>query len=250
MSIRVHVHGAGGKMGTAACDAISAEQDLQLCGRSGRDDDLEKCLQQSRPQVVVEFTVPQAAAANLRVILSHGAHVVSGTTGVKAAAAIDLGEYAESRGLGCLLAPNFCLGVILMQRFAKSAARWFDDVEIVEMHHQNKLDAPSGTSLHTAQLIREAAGRPLNQGRPQERESLAGARGADCGDIPIHSLRLPGLLAHQQILFGATGQVLSIRHDCLDRQAFMPGILLAIRRIGGLRGLIDSLDRLVDDPQP
>ena len=134
-----------------------------------------------------------------------------------------------------------------MQSFAKSAVRWFDDVEIIEMHHHNKLDAPSGTSLHTAQIIREAAARPLNQGRPQEHESLAGARGASCGDIPIHSLRLPGLLAHQEVLFGATGQKLSIRHDCLDRQAFMPGILLAIRRISGNRGLIDSLDQLLDD---
>ena len=248
--MRVHVHGARGRMGSAACEAIDADPDLELCGRSGRGDDLKNCLQQTQPEVVVEFTVPQAVETNLRLILGHGAHVVSGTTGLPPSAANGLGELAESLGLGCLLAPNFCLGVILMQRFARSAARWFDDVEIVEMHHQNKLDAPSGTSLHTAQLIREAAGRPLNQGHPREHESLAGARGASCGDIPIHSIRLPGLLAHQEILFAAAGQVLSIRHDCLDRQAFMPGILLAIRRIGGLHGLIDSLDQLLDNPQP
>jgi len=249
MTIRVHVHGAKGKMGSAASAAIEAAEDLSLCGQSGRTDDFKRALERSRPEVVVEFTVPDAAESNLRTILNYGAHAVSGTTGVSSSVASELGALADSCGLGCLLAPNFCLGVILMQRFSKTAARWFDDVEIVEMHHEHKLDAPSGTSLHTARLIAQAAGRPLNRGRPREHQPLAGARGARCGDISIHSLRLPGLIAHQEVLFGATGQRLSIRHDCVDRLAFMPGILLAIRRIADFRGLVDSLDHLLDDPQ-
>jgi 4-hydroxy-tetrahydrodipicolinate reductase len=132
-----------------------------------------------------------------------------------------------------------------MQRFAREAARHFDDVEIIELHHDRKVDAPSGTALHTADLIAEAAGRPLNRGRPAQTELVAGARGGARSGVPVHSVRLPGLLAHQEVMFGGLGQVLTIRHDALDRQAFMPGVLLGIRRIRSCRGLVDSLERLL-----
>jgi 4-hydroxy-tetrahydrodipicolinate reductase len=234
-------------MGTAACQAIDAAEDMELCGQTGRGDDLRQALQAGRPRVLVEFTAPDAVAANLRVALEEGVHVVSGTTGLAESQARELGELAAERHLGCLIAPNFCLGVLLMQDFAARATRWFDDVEILEMHHEKKLDAPSGTALSTAKLIAGAAKAELNQGRPETREVLSGVRGGCEGEIPIHSIRLPGLLAHQEILFGATGQVLSIRHDCLDREAFMPGILLGIRRIGASRGLVDSLAEFLDE---
>lgn len=249
MTLRVHVHGAAGRMGSAAAKAIEATTDLELCGQSGRGDDLREELKASRPRVLVEFTVPSVVGANLRIALEEGVHVVSGTTGLSLVETESLGEFAASKDLGCLIAANFCLGVLLMQDFAARASRWFDDVEVIEMHHEKKLDAPSGTALHSARLIAGAAGRGLNQGRPETEEALSGVRGGQEGGIPIHSIRLPGLLAHQEILFGATGQVLSIRHDCLDREAFMPGILLGIRRIGASRGLVDSLAEFLDEPR-
>ena len=245
--IAVHVHGAGGRMGQACVEAVGAARDMELRGTSGRGDDLGGALRAAKPDVVVEFTVPDAVEDNLRAILEAGCHVVSGTTGLPAERAHALGELAETVGRGLLIAPNFALGVILMQRFARQAAVHFDDVEIIELHHEQKVDAPSGTSLHTARQIAEAAGRELNVGRPQADETLAGSRGGVAGGIPIHSIRLPGLLAHQEVLFGGPGQLLTLRHDTTERRAFMPGVLLGIRRIAKRTGLVDSLEPLLDD---
>lgn len=247
---RVHVHGAGGRMGTTCTEAIRSAQDLLLCGTSGRTDDLADALQRSRPDVVVEFTVPSAAARHLDTILEHGAHAVSGTTGVPRAVAQDLGASAADRGLGMLLVPNFSIGAVLVQRFAAAAARWFADVEILELHHERKLDAPSGTALDTARRIARAAQRPLNAGRPDERESISGVRGGSEGDVRIHSIRLPGLLAHQVVLFGGVGEVLTLRHDTSDRRAYIPGILLGVRAVDRFRGLVDSLEPLLDEISP
>lgn len=243
--IRVHVHGAAGRMGTASVAAVRSATDLELVGTSGRGDDLAASLAGSQPEVVVEFTVPDAVEASVATILEAGAHVVSGTTGLPADAAARLGETAASKGLGFLLAPNFALGVILMQRFAREAAKHFDDVEILELHHDKKVDAPSGTALHTAEMVAAAAGRPLNDDRVPSTETVRGVRGGAVGGIPIHSVRLPGLLAHQEVMFGAAGQVLTIRHDALDRAAFMPGVLLAVREIRSRRGLVPSLEELL-----
>ncbi|MEE2885863.1 MAG: 4-hydroxy-tetrahydrodipicolinate reductase, partial [Planctomycetota bacterium] len=197
------------------------------------------------PDVVVEFTVPEAVENNVRTVLSAGIPVVAGTTGLATDKAEELGRLAEGKGVGFLLAPNFAIGVILMQKFAREAVRHFDDVEILELHHDRKVDAPSGTALHTADQIAAAAERPLNQGRPDQTELVDGARGGERNGIPVHSVRLPGLLAHQEVMFGGLGQVLTIRHDALDRQAFMPGVLLGIRSIREHRGLVDSLERLL-----
>lgn len=245
MSIRVHVHGALGRMGSSCVTAIESAADMQLCGSTDRDDDLDAALEAGRPEVVVEFTVPAAVADNARRILSRGIHLVSGTTGMSREAAEELGTLAAEQGVGFLLAPNFAIGVILMQRFAREAARHFHDVEILEMHHERKVDAPSGTAIHTARLIREAAGQDLNQDRPTETETHPGARGGRAESVPIHSVRLPGLLAHQEIMFGSLGQVLSIRHDTMDRRAFMPGVLHGVREIRSRRGLVDSLEHLL-----
>jgi len=242
--IRVHVNGARGRMGSTCVQAIEATSDMVVCGQSDAGDDLGALLAQGEAQVMVDFTVPDAVEAGVRTALEGGVHVVCGTTGLPRDTAETLGRLAEAKDLGFLMAPNFAIGVILMQRFAREAARWFRDVEILELHHEQKQDAPSGTALATARQIAAAAG-AVNASRPDAKELLPGARGASAGGIPIHSVRLPGLLAHQEVLFGAPGQVLTIRQDTLDRSAFMPGVLLGIRRILDRRGLVDSLEELL-----
>jgi 4-hydroxy-tetrahydrodipicolinate reductase len=234
-------------MGALCAAAIRDEADLELCGTSGRRDDLGAKLRACRPQVLVEFTVPDAVEANVRAALEAGVHVVSGTTGLPRERARALGELAQARGLGFLLAPNFAIGVLLLQRFAREAVRWLPDVEIVELHHADKTDAPSGTALATADQIAAAATGDLNAGRPRAHELAAGARGGVRGGVPIHSVRLPGLVAHQEVIFGGLGQALTLRHDALDRRAFVPGVLLAIRRIDRYRGLVDSLEPMLAD---
>ena len=245
MTIRVHVHGALGRMGRTVVQAVEDAPDMEVCGKTDVGDDLAAELGAGRPDVVVEFTVPDAVEQNVRTMLEHGVPVVAGTTGLPRTRAEELGRLAEGKGVGFLLAPNFSIGVILMQRFAREAVKHFAHVEILELHHDRKVDAPSGTALHTADLIAANSPHPLNADRPAETEILPGARGGRREGIPIHSVRLPGLLAHQEVVFGAPGQVLTIRHDALDRQAFMPGVLLGIRAIRAHRGLVDSLERLL-----
>ena len=245
MTIRVHVHGALGRMGGACIDAVNGASDMELCGTTDVGDDLAAALGAESPDVVVEFTVPDAVEDNVRTMLEAGVPVVAGTTGLPREKAVGLGNLAKEKGVGFLLAPNFAIGVILMQKFAREAAKHFDDVEIIELHHERKVDAPSGTAIHTADLIAASAERALNQGRPDETETVRGARGGAQSGIPIHSIRLPGLLAHQEVMFGGVGQVLTIRHDALDRRAFMPGVLLGIRSIRDHTGLIDSLEHLL-----
>jgi 4-hydroxy-tetrahydrodipicolinate reductase len=241
----VHVHGAGGRMGQACVAGIAAAADLALAGTSGRHDDLAAVLARVRPDVVVEFTVPSAVAGNLEVIARCGCHAVCGTTGLSPDAARALGRAFAAQSRALVLAANFAIGAVLLQRFAREAVRWFPDVEIVELHHEQKLDAPSGTALATARQIAAAARAPLNAGRPGAREAVPAARGGPVEGVPIHSVRLPGLLAHQEVLFGAAGQLLSLRHDTTDRRAFVPGVLLAVRSVPGRAGLIDGLEPLL-----
>lgn len=231
-------------MGQACVAAISAAPDLVLVSTSGRTDDLAEVLARTRPDVVVEFTVPAAAAAGLRTIVAAGCHAVSGTTGLGPHEARELGELFAAHGRGLVMAANFALGVVLLQRFAREAARWFADVEIIELHHEQKLDAPSGTALVTARQIAGAAAAPLNAGRVAAHGAHA-ARGALAAGVPIHSVRLPGLLAHQEVLFGAAGQLLTLRHDTSDRRAYMPGVLLAVRSVQTHRGLVDGIEPLL-----
>ncbi len=240
--IRVHVCGAGGRMGGAAVAAIRAASDLELGGSSGRGDDLPALLAANAAEVAVEFTTPQAVAANVRTMLECGVHVVCGTTGLARETVVLLGQLAAARGLGLVLAPNFALGAALLQRSARQAARHFAAVEIVELHHDGKRDAPSGTAIETARQIAAAALVPASAPAP----ASAPGRGAIVHGVPIHSVRLPGLVAHQEVLFGGCGELLTLRHDALDRSAFVPGILMAIRRVRSRRGLVDSLEALLD----
>jgi 4-hydroxy-tetrahydrodipicolinate reductase len=231
-------------MGQLCVAGVQAAPDLHLCGTSGRGDDLAAALAASQPDVAVEFTTGDVAGQHIAAMLAAGAHVVSRTTGMARDAVLERGEQAARCGRGLLLAPNFALGVLLLQRFARQAAAYFGDVEIVELHHDGKRDAPSGTALATARQI--GAARRAPRRAAAEVELLPGCRGGAEAGVPIHSVRLPGLLAHQEVLFGGPGQLLTLRHDTLDRAAFLPGILMGIRRIVERTGLVDSLDPFLD----
>jgi 4-hydroxy-tetrahydrodipicolinate reductase len=244
--IRVAIAGAGGRMGTEAVKAVTAAPDMELVAELRRGDDLSAALSTTRPDVLVELTVPDSAPGNIRVALEAGVVPVVGTTGFTPADLDDFAARCAARGIGCLIAPNFALGAVLLMRFAADAARHFPDVEIIELHHEKKRDAPSGTAHRTAERIaaaRETAPIPPVDGAF---ESLTGARGGHGpGGIPIHSVRLPGFVASQEVLFGGPGQRLTLRHDSTDRASFMPGVLLAIRRAPALRGLVVGLEHLL-----
>jgi 4-hydroxy-tetrahydrodipicolinate reductase len=238
--LRVALAGWRGRMGQVIGPGLEREQDLELVARVEVGDDLVATCRAARAEVVVDFTTPAVAASNARKILEAGCDGVVGTTGFTEADLDDLDDRARAAGRALLVAPNFALGVVLAQRFAVEAARWFPRVEIVESHHDGKADAPSGTALRTADLLSRArAG-----GGPGE--GLAGARGHDRGGVRVHSLRLPGLLAHQEVVFGGLGEVLTIRHDATSRECYLPGVLLAVRAIGRRTGLLHGLESLLD----
>jgi 4-hydroxy-tetrahydrodipicolinate reductase len=240
--IRVAVIGAKGRMGTEVVRAVEDAQDLDLVGAWDLGDDLAAGLADA--EVAVEFTVPASGFENLRLILESGVRPVVGTTGFTAGQLDEADALCRERGLGGIVAPNFAIGAVLMMRYAAAAAPHFDRAEIVELHHDRKLDAPSGTALHTARGMAAARGDtipPLD-----ETETLAGSRGGEGeGGIRVHSVRMPGLVAHQEVFLGGPGQVLRIRHDTLDRSCFMPGVLLAVRKVGGLTGLFRDLGDLL-----
>jgi 4-hydroxy-tetrahydrodipicolinate reductase len=242
--IRVLVNGAKGRMGATVCRAVSATTDLVLAGSTDLGDDLSKALADSRAEVAVDFTAPAVAAANARAILDAGVRPVVGTTGFTAKQIEELVALAASKRVGGVIAPNFSLGMVLLQRFAAEAIRHFPSAEIIELHHDKKADAPSGTALHTAEMMSEAR-EVVPEGPKNERVTVPGSRGGTHKDIRIHSVRLPGLLAHQEVLFGGPGQVVSRRHDTLDREAFMPGVLLAIRKSLELDHLVVGLEHLL-----
>lgn len=239
--VTVGVLGARGRMGTAVCAAVEAADDLRLVAAVDAGDDLADL---ETADVVVDFTTPDAVMDNLRWCVEHGRHVVVGTTGFDAARLEQVRDWlGGSTGVGVLVAPNFGIGAVLSMRFAAAAAPYFDSVEVVELHHPNKLDAPSGTARRTAELIAEA-----RQGRPSPdatNASLEGARGADVEGVRVHAVRLAGLVAHQEVLLGGHGETLTIRHDSLSRESFMPGVLLAVRWVRDHPGLTVGIDGLL-----
>ncbi len=250
-ALRVAVVGAEGRMGQTACDAVVEAADLELVARFDVGDDLEAGLAvgaATRPDVLVDFSVPAAAPGHVGLAVAAGVHAVVGTTGWDAdrLAAVER-ALAAAPDVGVLIAPNFSVGALLITDFAARAARFFESVEIVELHHPAKVDAPSGTAARTARLVaqaREAAGVPP---APDATSSaLPGARGAVVDGIPVHAVRLRGLIAHQEVLLGGTGEVVTLRHDSLDRSAFMPGLLLAVREVGTHPGLTVGLEHWLD----
>lgn len=263
MTIRVAVAGVTGRMGQALVRAARAAPDLELVAgvarhRVGEDvglvaglepmgltvsGDLEEALDRTRPDVLVELTTAQAAPRHIEAALRRAVRVVVGTTGIDPQRLHELAALAEQRGLGLIVAPNFALGAVLLMRFAEEAARYFPAAEIIELHHGQKLDAPSGTALETARRV--AAARRSGGTEAAATGEPAPARGLSVHGVPIHSVRLPGLVAHQEVIFGLDGQTLTLRHDATTRDAFMPGLLLAIRRVGELRGPVFGLDSLL-----
>ena len=247
MSLKVGVLGAKGRMGSETCRAIRATDDLQLVAEIDLGDSLE-LLKTSGAEVIIDFTHPDVVMKNLEFAINNGIHVVVGTTGFNPDKLATIKSWLASQPkVGALIAPNFGLGAVLMMQFAAKAARYFESVEIVELHHPEKADAPSGTASRTAEMITQARHEAKRPAMPDKTSSaLDGARGAKVGDVPIHSVRLRGLVAHQEVLLGDQGETLSIRHDSIDRSGFMPGVLLALREVGKRPGLTFGLENYME----
>ena len=247
MSIKVAVLGAKGRMGSESIKAISECKDLELVASLDLGDSLDK-LASSGAQVVVDFTHPDSVMGNLEFAIKNGISVVVGTTGFDEKKLNQIKSWLEANPkVGALIAPNFGLGAVLMMQFAAQASKYFESVEIVELHHPAKADAPSGTAARTAELITAARKSVNKAAMPDATTSeIDGARGAKIGDVQIHSVRLRGLVAHQEVILGDVGETLSIRHDSIDRTGFMPGVLLAIREVGSHPGLTFGLENYMD----
>ena len=269
-TIPVVVNGACGKMGREVIKVVAAAEDMTLVGAidktpevQGQDigeiagcgpvevpvtADLEATLVMAQSEglaVMVDFTHPATVYESVRAAIAYGVRPVVGTTGLSEAQLQDLAEFADKASTGCLIIPNFSIGIVLLQQAALQAAQYFDHVEIIELHHNQKADAPSGTAIQTAQML-SSLRKPYNPPQVEETEHLTGARGSSTDDgIRIHSVRLPGLIAHQEMIFGAPGQLYTLRHDTSDRASFMPGVLLAIRRVLPLKSLIYGLDKIL-----
>jgi 4-hydroxy-tetrahydrodipicolinate reductase len=245
--LKVGVLGARGKVGAEICRAVRAADDLELVAEIDADDDIAG-LVTSGAQAVVDFTHPDVVMDNLEFCIDHGIHAVVGTTGFDDARLAQLRGWLESSpGTGVLIAPNFSIGAILMMRFAAEAAPFFESVEVVELHHPDKADAPSGTARRTAELI-AAARREAGAGPMPDATStgLDGARGADVDGVRVHGLRIRGLVAHQEVVLGGLGETLTIRHDSLDRASFGPGVLTGLRGIAERPGLTVGLEGFLD----
>lgn len=262
--ITVAVSGACGRMGQEVCRAVLADEELKLCGAFdivalGEDiggilgrqglkitvkELTKESLEEIKPAVLVDFTTPMSVRQNIEIALECGVRPVVGTTGITGIDLMHIRQLVEKAGLGAIIAPNFALGAVLMMKFAALAARYFPQAEIIELHHDKKIDAPSGTALKTAEMI--AAERKSAPPEKEELLKLPGARGAKQDNIHIHSVRLSGLVAHQEVIFGGQGQTLTIRHDSYDRSSFMPGVLLAIKNVVKMEGLVYGLENLLE----
>jgi 4-hydroxy-tetrahydrodipicolinate reductase len=244
MTIQVAVFGARGRMGSEVCRAVSAAEDLELVAGVDVGDDRSAV---TAAEVVVDFTHPDAVMDNLQWCIEHGLHAVIGTTGFDEARLARVRNWlADAPGVGVVVAPNFGIGAVLMTRFAAEAAPYFDSVEIVELHHPGKADAPSGTARRTAELVADARRQAGRGASPDATvQALDGARGAEVDGVHVHAVRLAGLVAHQEVLLGGAGETLTIRHDSLDRASFMPGVLLAVRSVAGRPGLTVGLEPLL-----
>ncbi|PSP18226.1 MAG: 4-hydroxy-tetrahydrodipicolinate reductase [Cyanobacteria bacterium QS_8_64_29] len=269
--IPVVVNGAAGKMGREAVKAVAQAEDMTLLGAIDRDtsvmgqdagelagcgavevplmNDLQGMLvfatQEQTQGVMVDFTHPDSIYENVRTAIAYGVRPVVGTTGLTAEQLDDLADFADKASTGALIAPNFSIGMVLLQRAAVQASQYFDHVEIIERHHNQKADAPSGTAVQTAQML-SGLGKSYNPREVDEQETFSGARGGLANDnIRIHSVRMPGVVAQQEVTFGATGQTYALRHDTIDRAAFMPGVLLGIRQVTQLKQLVYGLEKLL-----
>lgn len=270
-TIRVAVCGAAGRMGREVVRAVAEAEGLHLVAAMDREQigadagelagvgklavavesDLAVALARWKAHVLVDFTLPDSVLANTLLALEQGVSPVVGTTGLSTASLDAIDELARDKGVGAFVAPNFAIGAVLMMQFAAQAAKYLPDVEIIELHHEKKLDSPSGTALLTAQKIaaarREAnvIPQPTPSGLVEKAPGARGAHSGVTGYVPIHSVRLPGFVAHQEVIFGGPGQILTLRHDSTDRRSFMPGVVLAVRKVRSLTGLVIGLENLL-----
>lgn len=259
----VLVNGACGRMGRAVLKAVIEDPELTLvgavdinaCGDSGElagltkngvfvETDLAAALERLHPDVMIDFTRPDVVYQNVLLALTHKVSPVVGTTGLSEEQQCEIKAAAEKNDTPAFIAPNFAIGAVLMMLMSRMAAKYMPEVEIIELHHDNKLDAPSGTAVRTAEMIAEVR-EVHEQGHPCEKETLDGARGADFEGMHIHSVRLPGYVAHQEVIFGGLGQTLTIRHDSINRESFMPGVVLAAKKVRSLTSLTVGLDKLL-----
>jgi 4-hydroxy-tetrahydrodipicolinate reductase len=245
--IRVGVLGARGRMGSEVCRTIDAAADTDLVAMVDEGDWLFN-VSDAGAQVVVDFTTPDVVLDNIRWCIDQGISTVVGTSGFDPERIETVRGWLDQRpDVGVIIVPNFAIGAVLMMQFAQKAAKYFESVEIIELHHPNKVDAPSGTALRTAQLIADARGAAGLGALPDATtDALDGARGSEVAGIPVHAVRLRGLVAHQEVLFGTVGETLTLRHDSLDRSSFMPGVLLAVRSVVNRPGLTVGLEALLD----
>lgn len=244
MPIKILVNGAFGRMGQMTSKALSENPQFELVGQTGREYDLKKSIQDSKAQVVVDFTLPESVFNNTIIIIEAGAHPVIGTSGLTAKQIATLQAKCADLKLGGIIVPNFSLGAVLMMKYAKEIVKYMPHVEIIEMHHDKKVDSPSGTAMRSAEIMADAMN-TVNSAELGSSETVAGARGANYRHIPIHAVRLPGFLAHQQIIFGNTGETLTLRHDSIDRLSFMPGVCLASEKVMSMDKLAYGLEEIL-----
>ncbi|HEY1177607.1 MAG TPA: 4-hydroxy-tetrahydrodipicolinate reductase [Phytomonospora sp.] len=246
-ALRVGVIGARGRMGTEVCKAVDAAADLELVAMVDEGESLSG-VADAGADVVVDFTRPDVVMDHVRWCVDQGVHVVVGTSGFTPERVDEVRAWLSAKpGVGVVIAPNFGIGAVLMMQFAAKAARYFESAEIIELHHPNKVDAPSGTAAHTAELIAEArAAAGLGAQPDATTQELDGARGAEVEGVRVHSIRARGFVAHQEVVFGGEGETLTVRHDSVDRASFMPGVLLAVRKVVERPGLTHGLDDLLD----
>lgn len=257
MSINIIIAGPRGKMGTEAVKMIQREPTFNLVACIDRQtneknllgvpvfEDPEECFKTISADVFLDLTIPDVGFKHTKMALQYEVRTVIGTSGFTNEQIDELTQLASTNKVGCIIAPNFAIGAVLMMQFSKQAAKYFPDVEIIEKHHDQKLDAPSGSALKTIDLIQEVR-EPKVQGHPHEHETLQGARGGDIDGIRVHSLRLPGLVAHQEVVFGGSGQTLTIKHDSLNRASFMEGIKLSINHVMMLNELVYGLENILE----
>ena len=241
MVIKVIINGIKGKMGRVLERSIATQSDFKLVAGIGREDNLAKSIQSTHSDVVVDFTTPKSVFKNTEIIIQFGARPVIGTTGLTLEQIETLDKQCRAKKLGGVIAPNFALGAVLMMKYAKDAARYFPDTTIIEMHHPQKIDAPSGTAIKTAQMMSESQSHLRTTTDKTHEDCVRG----DKHNIVIHSIRLPGLFSHQSVIFGGNGEILTIRHDSIDRNCAIPGIFLACRKVMELNQLIYGLENVL-----
>jgi len=243
MTIRILLNGATGKMGQSTVKTIQANSDFDLVATPTRQEDLNAAIKASKPDVVIDFTNAEAVFKNSKIILDAGVRPVIGTSGLRQNEIAELQSLAKTKKLGGIIAPNFSLGAVLLMKHSREIVKYFPHVEVIEMHHNKKADSPSGTSMRTAEMLAEQ--RQIPNDPQTKRENVPGARGATYQSVPIHSIRLPGVMAHEQVIFGAIGETLTLSHNSIDRECFMPGVCLAVRKVMELNQLVYGLEEIL-----